>query len=80
MFNIVSPDCLRHVLKDDFNNYEKGKLSKSLLELFGEATFTTDGDEWKFHRRIAVFFFEQRSVKLFRQNIIAEAQRIGAIF
>lgn len=61
MFNIVSPDCLRHVLKDNFNNYEKGKLSKSLHELFGEAAFTTDGDEWKFHRRIAVSFLNKEA-------------------
>ena len=61
MFNIVSPDCLQYVLKDNFNNYEKGNLSKSLLELFGKVAFTTDGDEWKFHRRLAVSFLNKEA-------------------
>lgn len=51
-FSVVSPSCLEHILKTNASNYVKGKLVKSFHELMGKAVFTTDGEEWKFHRKI----------------------------
>jgi cytochrome P450 len=53
-FNIVSPECLQHILRDNFENYHKGKVArKCLRELLGTGIFTADGEVWKFHRKIA---------------------------
>ena len=60
---MVSPDCLQHILKDNFENYEKGKLTASFRELMGKAIFTSDGDIWKFHRKIVATILSRETVK-----------------
>lgn len=62
-FNIVSPCCLQYILRDNFENYQKGKLSRSFKELMGESTFNTDGLKWKFHRKITVALLHRQTVE-----------------
>ncbi|CAB9524875.1 Leukotriene-B(4) omega-hydroxylase 2 [Seminavis robusta] len=62
-FNVVSPECLQYILKDNFANYEKGRLTRSFQELMGSAVFTTDGDAWKFHRKITTTVLSRETVK-----------------
>lgn len=62
-FNVVSPECLQYILKDNFSNYEKGKLTESFRELMGSAVFTTDGDIWKFHRKIVATVLSKETVR-----------------
>jgi len=63
-FNVVSPKCLEYILRENFENYEKGKLSRSFQELMGQDfAFTTDGDLWKFHRKITVALLNRKTVQ-----------------
>ncbi|KAL7557026.1 hypothetical protein ACA910_014239 [Epithemia clementina (nom. ined.)] len=62
-FNIVSPRCLEYILRDNFDNYVKGKLSRSFKELLGETTFNSDGSKWKFHRKITVGLLNRQTVE-----------------
>ena len=52
---------MKHVLKDNFNNYEKGQLVQHVLgEFLGDGIFTTDGPRWKTHRKVAVRMFSKK--------------------
>jgi hypothetical protein len=54
-FVICSPEMLQYVLRDNFDNYIKGKVARGCLsELFGSGVFTADGELWKFHRKVIV--------------------------
>eukprot|EP00750_Incisomonas_marina_P003391 INCI13094.2.p1 GENE.INCI13094.2~~INCI13094.2.p1 ORF type:complete len:554 (+),score=113.69 INCI13094.2:238-1899(+) len=61
MVCLVTPDEVRHVLKDNFDNYEKGELVHDVLrEFFGDGIFSTDGPRWKVHRKVAVHMFSKK--------------------
>jgi cytochrome P450 len=54
-FVICSPNMLQYILRDNFDNYVKGKVARGCLqELFGQGVFTADGELWKFHRKVIV--------------------------
>jgi cytochrome P450 len=54
-FVVVTPAAVKHILKDNFEKYEKTELLREpVKELLGSGIFTSDGPEWKFHRKIAV--------------------------
>jgi len=60
--NIINADCVKHILKDNFQNYPNPKLRNMLgEELFGQGIFLANGESWKSQRNMAAPFF--RSVK-----------------
>ena len=62
-FNVVSPENLQYILRDNQKNYVKGKLAKSFTELMGrESAFSTDGALWAFHRKMAVAVLNKQAV------------------
>lgn len=61
-FYVVSPQSLEYILKDNCTNYPKGKLANSFEELMGQAIFTSDGEVWKFHRRVVVSILSRETV------------------
>jgi cytochrome P450 len=63
-FVICSPDMLQYILRDNFDNYVKGKVARGCLsELFGAGVFTADGELWKFHRKVIVSLVTKDMVK-----------------
>ena len=49
-----NPAAVKHVLKDNFANYEKGYVFNDVLgEFFGGGIFAVDGARWRWHRKIA---------------------------
>lgn len=63
-FYICSPENLQYVLRDNFDNYVKGKVARGCLEeLFGQGVFTADGELWKFHRKVTVSFMTRDLLK-----------------
>jgi cytochrome P450 len=55
---------LQYILRDNFDNYVKGKVAKGCLqELFGQGVFTADGELWKFHRKVIVSLVTKDMVK-----------------
>jgi len=52
------PQVVKHILKDNFENYVKGTFfSETLEELLGKGIFTSDGKQWRVHRKTASNMF-----------------------
>ncbi|KAL3911893.1 MAG: hypothetical protein SGILL_007103, partial [Bacillariaceae sp.] len=58
------------------NNYVEGKLAKSFFEIIGKTAFTTDGDEWKFHRKITVNILNREAVQYTSTIMNQKLQRL----
>ena len=61
---VNTPALVEHVLKTNFECYEKGSIWKSRLqEILGNGIFNVDGSEWKLQRKTACHMFSARSLK-----------------
>ncbi|HWI62702.1 MAG TPA: cytochrome P450 [Symbiobacteriaceae bacterium] len=47
------PDYMKHVLLDNFQNYDRGQLFKKFERYTGPGILTSYGDSWLKHRRLA---------------------------
>lgn len=55
---------MKHVLKDNFDNYVKGEpVQDALGEFLGDGIFASDGLVWKFHRKVASRMFTNRLLR-----------------
>jgi len=55
---------VKHILKDNFENYEKGTLAtESFEELLGNGIFTSDGDQWRIQRKTASNLFTKARLR-----------------
>ncbi|GJJ73497.1 hypothetical protein EMPS_05855 [Entomortierella parvispora] len=64
---INDPVLLEHILKTNFENYEKGYILNSILsQILGNGIFNSDGALWKMHRKTASHVF---STKIYRALI-----------
>uniref|UniRef100_A0A1W7HBQ6 Cytochrome P450 n=1 Tax=Scoparia dulcis TaxID=107240 RepID=A0A1W7HBQ6_SCODU len=67
----ANPSNVEHVLKSNFDNYEKGQAFNSTMRDFlGNGIFNTDGDKWKFQRQVAVHEFNTRSLRKFVETVV----------
>ena len=58
---LATPAAVQHVLKDNFENYEKGEQFRSALgDFLGNGIFASDGPVWRHHRKVAVNMFSKR--------------------
>ena len=58
---LATPEAVKHVLKDNFETYEKGDEFRSVLgDFLGNGIFASDGAVWKHHRKVAVNMFSKR--------------------
>uniref|UniRef100_A0A7S2VVL8 Cytochrome P450 n=1 Tax=Triparma pacifica TaxID=91992 RepID=A0A7S2VVL8_9STRA len=63
-FSVVDEASVKHVLKDKFDNYEKGPNFRDALgEFLGEGIFTSDGPLWKVHRKVASHMFSRNLMR-----------------
>jgi len=54
MLVLTTEESVKHVLKDNFNNYVKGQEFQAWLhEFLGNGVFASDGPIWKHHRKVA---------------------------
>ena len=61
MICLVTPEEVRHMLKDNFENYEKGEMVVEVLgDFLGNGIFTSDGEAWKVHRKVAAHMFSRK--------------------
>ncbi|KAI1302162.1 hypothetical protein EDD11_005653 [Mortierella claussenii] len=64
---INDPVLLEHILKTNFENYEKGYiLNSTMAQVLGNGIFNSDGVLWKMHRKTASHVF---STKIYRSLI-----------
>ncbi|KAG9454851.1 hypothetical protein H6P81_007755 [Aristolochia fimbriata] len=66
-----NPANVDHVLKSNFDNYNKGYRSISLLKDFlGRGIFNSDGELWKVQRKTASFEFNTKSLRNFVMDAV----------
>lgn len=76
-FFITDPANLEHVLKTNFNGYEKGPYFRNALGvLLGHGIFNTDGQEWEDQRKLASHMFSRRE---FEATIMETFARHAAV-
>lgn len=58
----IDPTNLKHMLKDNFSNYVKGKaFSEPFTDLLGDGIFNADGQKWFDQRKIASKMFTKKA-------------------
>jgi len=72
---LITPEAIKHVLKDEFGSYVKGDNFNAMLnEFLGDGIFASDGERWKRHRKVASNMFSRRL--LINSSHIALSQAI----
>ena len=60
---VMDPTALRHILRDNLDNYPKSNITKDLLRpAIGESLFIAEGAHWKWQRRAAAPVFTHRNI------------------
>jgi cytochrome P450 len=63
-FYTDDPSIVKHILKENFQNYEKGDVFRGIFhELLGNGIFATDGVAWESHRKISSRLFSRNLLK-----------------
>ncbi|XP_062207169.1 cytochrome P450 CYP94D108-like [Phragmites australis] len=72
----ANPANVEHILKANFGNYPKGKLTVSMIEDFlGHGIFNSDGEQWLWQRKAASYEFSKRSLR----NFVVDTVRFEVI-
>ncbi|KAG2327374.1 hypothetical protein Bca4012_036378 [Brassica carinata] len=67
----ANPSNVEHILKTRFHNYPKGKQFSAILgDLLGRGIFNSDGDTWRFQRKLASLELGSVSVRVFAHEIV----------
>ncbi|CAA3028879.1 cytochrome P450 704B1 [Olea europaea subsp. europaea] len=70
---IADPANVEHVLKTNFNNYPKGEVYHSYMEvLLGDGIFNADGEHWRKQRKTASFEFASKNLRDFSTVVFRE--------
>jgi len=60
------PRCIKHVMKDNFENYPKGPIFYwQMQDFFGDGIFNVDGEKWLEARKVASHMFTGNRLKNF---------------
>ncbi|KAL0447035.1 UNVERIFIED_CONTAM: cytochrome [Sesamum latifolium] len=70
---IADPANVEHVLRTNFNNYPKGEVYHSYMEvLLGDGIFNADGELWRKQRKTASFEFASKNLRDFSTVVFRE--------
>lgn len=65
IFFVVDAECVRHILRENFDCYEKGESFRDWLSDFlGNGIFAADGESWRLHRKLASHHFSRNMLRL----------------
>jgi len=65
MVTTENPRHVQHVLKDNFENYEKGaEFRERMRDVLGDGIFNADGAQWYWQRKTASRMFSDNSFRL----------------
>jgi fatty acid omega-hydroxylase len=67
----ADPATVKHILKTNFHNYEKGPtFRETMFDFLGNGIFGADGEKWKFQRQVASHEFNTRSLRKFVEQVV----------
>ncbi|XP_049369415.1 cytochrome P450 704B1 isoform X2 [Solanum verrucosum] len=70
---IAHPTNVEHVLKTNFDNYPKGEVYHSYMEvLLGDGIFNVDGELWRKQRKTASFEFASKNLRDFNTVVFRD--------
>ncbi|HJZ63579.1 MAG TPA: cytochrome P450 [Candidatus Acidoferrum sp.] len=72
---INHPDDIEKMLVDDARKFEKGRVMKANMRLFGEGLLTSEGDFWLRQRRLAQPAFHRKRVNAYGATMVEYAER-----
>ncbi|KAI5070366.1 hypothetical protein GOP47_0014709 [Adiantum capillus-veneris] len=73
LFFTVDPGNVEHILKGNFPNYPKGASARrAMYDFLGDGIFSSDGETWKKHRKVASLEFSNRKLRDFSTNAFRE--------
>ncbi|ERN01407.1 cytochrome P450 94A1 [Amborella trichopoda] len=69
----ANPANVQHILKSKFPNYPKGQFGREIMaDFLGQGIVNSDGEPWKFQRKIAIHGFNTKSLKKFIHHVVEE--------
>lgn len=73
----IQPADVKHILKDNFDNYIKGsEFADRFREVLGNGIFNVDGQIWKTQRQIAAQLFTRNTMSEFMTQVFLEHSNI----
>jgi cytochrome P450 len=78
VFILWRPEHAEHVLATNQDNYVKAFTYRPLRALIGNGLLTSEGDDWRRHRRLIQPLFSRRDVAAFGPAMTAGTQRMLA--
>ncbi|KAJ8558132.1 hypothetical protein K7X08_004898 [Anisodus acutangulus] len=67
----ANPSNVQHILKTNFNMYQKGDVFKrTMTDFLGDGIFNVDGDVWKYQRQVASHEFNTKSLRKFVETVV----------
>ncbi|KAG3060477.1 hypothetical protein PI124_g22911 [Phytophthora idaei] len=68
---MAKPEHFEQVLKEQSSNFNKGPtMHEVYFDFMGEGILLTNGDRWKYHRRVLVNLFSARALRDFMAPVI----------
>lgn len=74
-FLLGHPDHVKHVLADNFENYEKGALYREELSFLGDGLLVSDGDHWARQRKLIAPMFHPDRIERYARIMVEYAVR-----
>lgn len=72
---VMDPTAMRHILKDNVDNYPKSPTTKNILQpAIGEGLFLAEGSHWRWQRRAMAPVFSMRNIQNLTPFMTAAAQ------
>lgn len=73
---VSHPDGVRHVLQENHTGYRKADTYDLLALLLGDGLLTSEGEQWRRHRRLAQPAFHRRAVESFADMMREETEAL----
>jgi cytochrome P450 len=72
---INTPDAIRHVLVDNWENYTRSQVTKRVLQpLLGRGLFLAEGEAWRHQRRTIAPALAPRAMPILSRHVVAAAE------
>jgi cytochrome P450 len=75
-YEVVHPDGVKHVLQDNANNYERGKMFDPIRNLIGNGLLLSDGAFWQRQRGLMAPAYHMQNITRFGERITSETNNL----